>query len=220
MSRNSGIPRGRFITFEGGEGSGKSTQLARLKDTLEARGVAAEATREPGGTPGAEAIRALLVAGETGRWDAGTETLLHVAARRDHIVRRIAPALEAGRWVLCDRFIDSTMVYQGYAQGFDREAIARIHDLILPPLRPDLTLMLDLPVEAGLDRAGRRGTGEDRYERMTLDFHHRVRDGFRAIARDEPARCRLIDASGEVDAVARAVEAAVSEAFFAEGPSS
>ncbi len=205
---------GRFITFEGGEGSGKSTQIGRLAATLTERGVDVDVTREPGGTEGAEAIRGLLVSGATGRWDAATETLLHVAARRDHVEKRIRPALAAGRWVLCDRFIDSTVAYQGGGHGFDRAAIRELHDLIVPGIRPDLTLVLDVPVDVGLARANRRAGAEDRYEQMDRGFHERVRAVFREIAAAEPARCRLIDATADVDTVAAAVWDAVEAASF------
>lgn len=205
---------GRFITFEGGEGSGKSTQIKRLAAALEGRGIAFDVTREPGGTEGAEAIRQLLVSGATGRWDAATETLLHVAARRDHVEKRIRPALAAGRWVLCDRFIDSTVAYQGGGHGFDLAVIRQLHDLIIPDIRPDLTLVLDVPVDVGLGRAGARAGGEDRYEQMALGFHERVRDAFREIAGQEPDRCRLIDATRPEERVADAVWQGVEAAFL------
>ena len=200
----------RFITFEGGEGAGKSTQAALLADALRARGLEVLATREPGGSTGAEAIRELLVRGEPGRWDALSETLLHFAARRDHFVTTIEPALARGAWVVCDRFADSTMAYQGHGLGVERETVAGLYRAVLGDFAPDLTIILDLPVEEGLARASKRG-GDDRYERMDAAFHQRLRDGFLAIAGAAPERCAVIDARGDVDAVHAAVLAVVKE---------
>ena len=200
--------RGRFITVEGGEGVGKSTQVGRLTDALRERGIIALGTREPGGSPGAEDIRQLLVTGATGRWDALTEALLHFAARRDHLVTTVWPALERGEWVVSDRFADSTVAYQGYAHGLDRETIARLYALVVGKFVPDLTIILDAPVALGLARASERG-GDDRYERMDVAFHERLRAGFLEIARDEPERCVVIDASTDPDAVHRAMLSAV-----------
>lgn len=200
MSR--GQRRGRFITFEGGEGAGKSTQIRLLASRLTERGLDVRVTREPGGTEGAERIRKLLVEGEIGAWTPLTEALLHYAARREHVVRVVEPALAAGAWVLSDRFADSTRAYQGWGHGLGVAAIDRLHRLALGAFRPDLTLILDLPIATGLARAAvRRGT-ETRYERMALDFHARVRRGFRAIARAEPRRCALVDARADIDVVA------------------
>lgn len=205
------MAKGRFITLEGGEGAGKSTQLRLLAQALADRGIDTLLTREPGGSPGAEQIRALLVSGDTGRWGPVTEALLHTAARRDHLERAVWPALEAGRWVLCDRFFDSTMAYQGYGLGLDRDLIAGLQRTALGDFRPDLTLILDLPVGQGLSRAAARHGGEDRYERMATDFHHRLRDGFLDIARREPDRCAVVDAAQPVEAVHTAILAAVNE---------
>lgn len=206
--------RGRFITLEGGEGAGKSTQLRRLADSLRvslrARGVELVTTREPGGSPGAEEIRGLLVTGETGRWSATTEALLHTAARRDHLERTVWPALEAGSWVLCDRFFDSTMAYQGYGLGLGRELIETLQTAALGGFRPDLTLILDIDVETGLRRAVARHGGEDRYERMDIGFHQRLRDGFLDIARREPERCAVVDADADLDTVQARIWDAVS----------
>lgn len=201
---------GRFITFEGGEGAGKSTQLRLLAQALEARGHSVLTTREPGGSPGAEAIRALLVSGDTDRWDGLTEALLHYAARRDHLRRTILPALQAGTWVLCDRFNDSTIAYQGFGHGADRATLDTLYRMVAGGLRPDLTLILDLPVEVGLDRAGLRNGApvagsEDRYERMGQAFHERLRQGFLSIAQAEPERCAVIDASVAPEEVHAAV---------------
>jgi len=199
------MTRGRFITLEGGEGAGKSTQIRLLADALSACGIDVVLTREPGGSQGAEEIRALLVSGETGRWGPITEALLHTAARRDHLERTVWPALDAGRWVICDRFFDSTMAYQGYGLGLGRDLIAALQATALGDFRPDLTLILDLPVETGLFRANARRGGEDRYERMDLDFHRRLRDGFLDIAKREPTRCAVIDAAHPVESVQAAI---------------
>jgi dTMP kinase len=202
------VTRGRFITFEGGEGAGKSTQLKRLVARLQAAGRDVVATREPGGSPGAESIRELVLNGAADRWSPVTETLLMYAARRDHIERVIRPALERGAWVVCDRFADSTRAYQGAAGGTSPDLIAAMETHILEDTRPDLTLVFDLSPEAGLERAQSRG-GEMRFESKGLAFHQRLRDGFLAIARAEPDRCALIDASGSIDEVEAQVNAAV-----------
>jgi len=205
-----GLSRGRFITLEGGEGAGKTTQVRLLVEALRAAGIDAIATREPGGAPGAERIRDLLVSGATDRWDPLTETLLHVAARREHVARMIAPALERGAWVVSDRFADSTMAYQGYGQGVPRATVEALHAAALGDLHPDLTLILDLPADAGLARAQARGDAATRYERMGADFHRRLRDGFLDIARREPARCAVLDATGDVETVQRRIRDAVA----------
>jgi dTMP kinase len=204
------VAPGKFITLEGGEGAGKSTQVVRLVAMLERAGIAALATREPGGSPGAEAIRTLLLEGESERWDATSETLLFFAARRDHIARTIRPTLEAGRWVVCDRFTDSTIAYQGYGRGLPLNELAALRRFGLGDFRPDLTLILDLPVAEGLARAASRPGSADRFERLDHSFHQRLRDGFLAIAEAEPGRCVVIDASGDVEAVHRSIIAAVS----------
>jgi dTMP kinase len=193
--------RGRFITFEGGEGAGKSTQLRLLAERLREEGLMVVTTREPGGSTGAESIRALLVSGDTDRWDGVTEALLHFAARRDHLVKTVWPALERGAWVLCDRFADSTLAYQGFGHGLDPEIIASLYRVAVGHFAPDLTLVLDLPVEKGLERAGIRGGAEDRYERMGLGFHQRLRQGFLGIAQSNPMRCAVIDADQGADKV-------------------
>jgi dTMP kinase len=203
------VTRGRFITFEGGEGAGKSTQLKRLVERLRAPGLEVVATREPGGSPGAEAIRELVLNGAADRWSPVTETLLMYAARRDHIERVIAPALARGAWVVCDRFADSTRAYQGAGGGTDPALIAALEAQVLGETRPDLTLIFDIPPEAGLQRAQARG-GEMRFESKGLTFHRQLREGFLAIVRDEPERCALIDATGSMDAVAAAVWSAVN----------
>lgn len=201
--------RGRFITLEGGEGAGKTTQRAALAALVRATGREVVETREPGGEAGAEAIRALLVGGEPGRWEPLAETLLHYAARAQHVARVITPALARGAWVISDRFADSTAVYQGAGQGVDAATIGAIAAATLKGFAPDLTLILDIPVAAGLARAGRRGE-TNRYERFDGEFHARIRAGFLAIAAAEPARCAVIDASAEAAAVTDAIRQAVS----------
>lgn len=210
------MKRGRFITLEGGEGAGKSTQIKLLQNALEANGLRVLVTREPGGSEGGEEIRNLLVNGETHRWEPLTEALLNYAARHEHLQKVILPALQDGAWVLCDRFADSTMAYQGYGHRMNREVIRRLHRLVVGEVAPDLTLIFDLPVDEGLKRAGVRGTGEDRYERMGVEFHQRLRDGFLDIAKKEPVRCALIDATGDIGAVAMAVTAEVSQRLKVE----
>ena len=199
-----------FITFEGGEGAGKSTQVRRLALALEEQGHKAMVTREPGGSPGAEHIRSLIVYGDTDKWTPLTETLLVFAARADHLERTIRPALKRGQWVICDRFVDSTFAYQGIGQGVNAGTIAELRDLVVGRDMPALTLILDLSVETGLERAGKRDHDEDRFERMGDDFHQRLRQAFLDIAAAEPERCVVIDASQDEDAVAAAVWQAVS----------
>ena len=202
---------GKFITLEGGEGAGKSTQVSRLAARLESAGHTVCITREPGGAPGAEAIRELLVTGDPERWDAATETLLHYAARRSHLTDTIRPALARGEWVVCDRFADSTLAYQGYVGGVDKGFISEIYAQVAGDLTPDLTLILDLPPEVGLARAQARGEGEDRYERMGLNFHQRLRAAFLEIAAKEPERCMVVDADGDIETVAARIKSAVED---------
>lgn len=211
------MARGKLITFEGGEGVGKSTQIVRLAEALKLAGTEPVITREPGGSQGAEEIRHLLVTGATHRWDAVTETLLVFAARRDHLVRKILPTLVDGRWVLCDRFTDSTLAYQGYGHGVDRDQIDVLHKMVCGFLRPDLTLILDLPVETGLARAGARraAAGETgasaRFEQLDFKFHNRVREGFLDIASRDTKRCVVIEAAGKPETIERAIRRAVAE---------
>jgi dTMP kinase len=194
----------RFITLEGGEGAGKSTQVKRLAARLVERGHHVTLTREPGGAPGAEIIRNLLVTGEIGRWTPLAETLLHFAAREEHLTHTIRPALTRGDWVICDRFIDSTFAYQGVAQGLQRETIAALGKIVVGADMPGLTLILDLPVDVGLARACKRG-GEDRYERMGSAFHETLRHAFLDIAKAQPERCLVIDAAVDEEEVARQI---------------
>jgi dTMP kinase len=203
------VARGRFITLEGGEGAGKSTQARRLAERLIGRGHSVVVTREPGGSPGAETIRELLVTGQTDRWSPITETLLMYAARRDHIERTVAPALEAGDWVVSDRFADSTRAYQGAGGGAPASLIQTLERHVLGETRPDLTLILDLPVDVGLARTMARNHAETRFEAKGAAFHQRLREGFLAIARVEADRCVVVDASAPVDQVEAAIWAAV-----------
>lgn len=209
------IPRGKFITFEGGEGSGKTTQIALLRDHLEMQGLPVLCTREPGGTPDAEAIRALLLTGATCRFDPMTELLLMFASRRDHLVKKIWPALAAGTWVLCDRFADSSMAYQGYGQGLGQEVVQGMYDLVVGTFKPDLTFILDIDPSEGLARAKPRNdttTNEDRFERMGDAFHQKIRQAFLDIAAQNPDRCVLLDASGDIAALQGKLVAALGEA--------
>jgi dTMP kinase len=204
---------GHFITLEGGEGAGKSTQVKHLAAALAEKGIATLITREPGGSPGAEEIRTLLVNGAPGRWDALTETLLVYAARADHVKHTIGPALLAGKWVISDRFTDSTYAYQGAGRGLARETIRRIDSVVLDDFGPDFTLVLDLDVETGLARAGKRGPAESRFENFDRDFHEKLRQGFVDIVRRNPDRCVVIDAAQGENDVAAAIWAAVSNRF-------
>ena len=204
---------GRFISLEGGEGTGKSTQTRRLAARLRERGIETVLTREPGGSPGAEQIRKLVVEGDGGRWTPITETLLVYAARADHVARTIGPALAKGAWVITDRFSDSTYAYQGAGRGVPRETIRRIDAAVMDDFRPDLTLVLDLPVEVGLARALGRGGTETRFEKLDRDFHERMRTAFQDIVRKQPERCRLIDATGDEEAVATTIWDAVRARF-------
>ena len=211
------MTRGRFISFEGGEGAGKSTQVKRLAARLEAQGREVVMTREPGGSPGAESIRDLVLRGDADRWSPVTETLLMYASRRDHIERVIRPALARGAWVVCDRFADSTRAYQGAAGGTDPGLITALETYILEDIRPDLTLVFDLPADVGLARAHARAGAEMRFESKGMAFHERLREGFQAIAAAEPDRCVVIDAAADMDSVEQAVWAAVTERLAANG---
>ncbi|MBF9031003.1 dTMP kinase [Rhodobacterales bacterium HKCCE3408] len=199
---------GLFVSLEGIDGSGKSTQGRRLAAALEAEGHAVTLTREPGGAPGAEAIRRLLVEGDPDRWSPETEILLFTAARRDHLEKVIRPALSEGRVVVTDRFADSTRIYQGATRGDLRGLVDDIHDRVIG-IDPDLTLILDMDPQVSLNRGLARGSGEDRYEEFGLDFQARLRDGFRALAREFPDRCVLIDAEKPEADVAESILAAV-----------
>ncbi len=201
MANVTAVTGGFFITFEGGEGAGKSTQARRLAERLRLAGRTVTLTREPGGSAGAEAIRALLVSGDAERWSPISETLLMYAARRDHIERTIVPALARGEVVICDRFLDSTRAYQGAAGGAPGELIAALEQAVVGKVMPDLTIVFDLPVDVGLARAAARGEGEARFESKGREFHERLRAAYLAIAEAEPGRCQPIDADGDLATV-------------------
>ena len=209
--------RGRFITFEGGEGSGKSTQIKALAQRLDAAKLRTIVTREPGGSPGAEIIRHLVLSGMGKLLGADAETLLFAAARDDHVRSVIKPALNQGIWVLCDRFSDSTRAYQGSLGNVAPEVLNAMERVTIGDLKPDLTIILDVPVEVGMQRAAvRRGSGApDRFEAEDIKFHQQLRDAYRQIAAAEPQRCVLIDADADTATVAAAVWAAVRDRLFA-----
>ena len=209
--------RGRFISFEGGEGSGKSTHIRILAERLDAAKVRAIVTREPGGSPGAEIIRHLLLSGMGKLLGPDAETLLFAAARDDHVRTVIKPALSQGVWVLCDRFSDSTRAYQGRLGKVAPEIMNAMERVTIGDLKPDLTLILDVPVEVGMQRAAaRRGGGvPDRFEAEDVKFHQQLREAYREIAADEPKRCVLIDANADANTVAASVWAALRDRFFA-----
>ncbi len=200
---------GLFLSFEGIDGSGKSTQTRGLAERLRAMGHSVTLTREPGGSPGAEEIRRLVLEGATDRWSAETEILLFTAARRDHLEKTIRPALLRGDVVICDRFADSTRVFQGLTRGDLTETVNRLHDLMIG-VEPDLTLLIDLSPEEGLRRATARQGKEMRFEDMGLDFQIRARAGFLALAKADPGRFRLIDGAQPPDQVGQAILAAVT----------
>jgi dTMP kinase len=203
--------RGRFITLEGGEGAGKSTQAQRLADHLQSLGLRVLLTREPGGSAGAEIIRQVLLSGAAKPLGAETEAVLFAAAREDHVKCAIEPALAAGKWVVCDRFVDSTRVYQGALGKVDARFIRGLERISIGELVPDITLVLDLPVDEGLKRlAGRRGNAEpDRFEAEDPKFHKRLRDAYLALAEQEPERCVVIDADKSVRRIAKEIWAVV-----------
>jgi dTMP kinase len=209
------VTTGRFITLEGGEGAGKTTQSALLEQALATKGIAVLRTREPGGSPGAEFLRGILLGGAI-EWSARAETLLHFAARAEHVAKTIEPALTAGTWVICDRFFDSTLAYQGYGQGTDRAFIAALIGLL--GVVPDLTIVLDVPEMVASERIRRRGGDADRYQRLDEAFHRRVRQGFRDIAAASPDRCVLLAASGNTQAVHTAIMAAVTTRLSKPAP--
>ncbi len=201
---------GKFITFEGGEGAGKSTQIALLASALNTLDLPVTITREPGGSAGAEIIRDLLL-NPTSNWDAPTEALLHFAARADHYTTLIRPALNRGDWVLSDRFADSTRAYQGYGLGLELEAIEILYQISLGDVEPDLTIILDIPVEIGMSRINSSTDKPDRYEQMDTDFHQRLRLGFLEIAKNNPERCVVVDAVSDIHTVNLQISNCVSE---------
>lgn len=213
--------KGVFITLEGGDGTGKSTQIRLLAAALAAAGIDAVTTREPGGTPQAERIRNLLLQRDSGNFDPLTEAMLMFSARREHLVNKIWPSMEAGQWVISDRFADSTRAFQGYGMGLDAGLIEKLYTLVAGDFQPDLTLIFDIEPEAGLARSMKHmsqtanvtESTEDRYERMGLAFHTRLREGFLSIAKQNPQRCVVIDAAQDIQAVHRRVLDIVTQRF-------
>jgi dTMP kinase len=206
--------RPRFITFEGGEGAGKSTQIKLLAQAMAAAAIDSLVTREPGGSQGGEAIRGLVVSGAVDAWIPETESLLFMTARFDHLTTKIKPALANGTWVLCDRFYDSTYVYQGMAKCVGGAWLDQLYRLLFANAEPDLTLLLDLPPTVGLARADKRGNvAESRFEQMALDFHEQLRAGFLKLAADHPERITTIDATGTASQVHAAIIATVNQRF-------
>ena len=205
------MTRGTFITFEGGEGAGKSTQAKRLAAFLRGRGLDVIETREVGGAPTAESIRDLWLKPAEGTWDALTELLLVMAARREHLVKTVWPALERGAWVVCDRFVDSSRAYQGIGLGLGLDVVDKIYDTIAPNFAPDVTLLLDMPVDESLARVASRGGQDDRYQQKDKTFHQKLRDSFLMLAKQP--RFDVIDASRDADAVTDAIKLAVGRRF-------
>jgi dTMP kinase len=205
--------RGRFITFEGGEGTGKSTHAGLLAARLRSFGIVVNLTREPGGTPGAEIMRYILLSGAVKSLGPNVEAMLFAAARDDHLTSLIRPALDRGRWVVCDRFADSTRIYQGVVGTVDPRTIRAMERIIVGSTKPDLTFILDVPAKEGMRRAAqRRGGGDiDRFEAETLAFHEKLRDGFLTLAANEPDRCVLIDATLPKEEVAEQIWRVVSK---------
>jgi len=205
--------QGKFITLEGGEGSGKSTQVRLLTDYLRKKGLEVVPTREVGGAPSAEAIRDLWLAPKDGYWDPLTELLLIMAARREHLVKTVFPALKRGAWVISDRFADSTRAYQGIGLGLGLDLVEEIYRRIAPNFEPDLTLLLDLPVDASLTRMVKRGGEDDRYQQRNVGFHQKLRDAYLDLAKNNATRFRIIDAAQDEPKVAEAIAQAVRERF-------
>ena len=207
------MTNGKFITLEGGEGAGKSTQVKLLGDFLRGKGIEVVQTREVGGSPSAEAIRELWLLKGEGYWDAYSELLLIMAARREHLTKKIFPALARGAWVISDRFADSTRAYQGIGLGLGLETVEELYRRIAPDFEPDLTLLLDLSVEAGLSRMTARGGQDDRYQQKDKSFHQTLRDAYGVLAQKYAHRFRVVDASGNVEIVAEAIEKTVRGRF-------
>lgn len=207
------MERGKFITFEGGEGAGKTTQAERIVDALGAAGIETLLTREPGGTFGAEAIRELVLTGSHDRWSGMTELLLMYAARLDHVEKLIKPALERGVWVICDRFSDSSMAYQGYARGLGPERVAAVHDAVMNGFKPDLTILFDIDPILAQKRVETRGEDLSRFDTEELDFHKKLRTAFQQIAEENADRFHTVDAASSRDAIATQIRHAVMQKF-------
>ncbi|MEH6524915.1 MAG: dTMP kinase [Sneathiella sp.] len=206
---------GKFITLEGGDGSGKSTQARMLGDYLTGQSIKNLLTREPGGAPGADEIRELILTGEPDRWDAVAETLLFYASRRNHLRLTVWPALKKGYWVLSDRFADSTMAYQGYGNQLGEDVVRKVHDFAVGDFEPDLTFIFDMPAEEGLRRTDDRLHNEDRFEKMDIAFHERLRDGFLDIAEKNKDRCVVIDATKPIDTIQAELRRVIRERLLA-----
>lgn len=206
-----------FITLEGGEGTGKSTQIKLLSAWLSDNGVEHVCTREPGGAPGAEEIRTMVLTGDVDRWTPMTEVLLYTASRSDHVERVIVPSIESGKWVLCDRFADSSVAYQGAGRGVGVQRVKDLQRLVLGDLKPDLTLILDIPIEVGLKRAmsreGDKAVKEDRIERMGKSLHEQSRDVFMEIAAEEPERCVVVNANKSIDELQQDLRTIITNRF-------
>ncbi|MDR3424996.1 MAG: dTMP kinase [Alphaproteobacteria bacterium] len=207
------MTRGKFITLEGGEGAGKSTQVKHLADFLRGAGIDVVLTREVGGSFSAEAIRDLWLTQADGHWDAWTELLLIMAARREHLVKTVFPALDRGAWVISDRFADSTRAYQGIGLGLGVDTVNEVYRLIAKDFEPDLTLLLDLPVEIGFARVTKRCGPDDRYQQKNMDFHQKLREAYLALAQKYAQRFRVVDASRDANAVAAEIEKIVRGHF-------
>jgi dTMP kinase len=207
------MTQGKFITLEGGEGAGKSTQVKKLAEFLRGKGMDVVQTREVGGAPSAEAIRELWLTKGEGYWDPLSELLLIMAARREHLVKTVFPALARGAWVISDRFADSTRAYQGIGLGLSLDVVEEFYRRIAPDFEPDMTLLLDLPVETGLVRMAARGGQDDRYQQKDKIFHKTLRDAYLSLARTYAHRFRIVDASGDAVTVAVSIAHIIGEAF-------
>jgi len=211
------VKKGIFITLEGGEGTGKSTQIGLLHQALSCAGAPSLTTREPGGTDQAERIRTLLLQRDSGAFDPLTEALLLFAARREHLVNKIWPALEKGQWVISDRFADSSRAFQGYGMNLDMQVIENLYRMVAGEFQPNLTFIFDFDPEIGVRRSLQKslwaGTTEDRYEQMKIDFHHRVRKGFLEIAKKFPGRCVIIDAAQDIQTIHRQILQVIRSRF-------
>ncbi|MEH6477138.1 MAG: dTMP kinase [Sneathiella sp.] len=205
---------GKFITLEGGDGSGKSTQAKQLAAFLEEQGKEVVLTREPGGAPGSDDIRQLILTGDPDRWDVIGETLLFYASRRNHLRLTIWPALAAGKWVISDRFADSTMAYQGYGNQMDLDDVQKIHDVTVGDFEPDLTYILDIDVKAGLNRTQGRNHDEDRFERMDLSVHERMREGFFQIAKENSHRCVIVNSDRDIEDIQTEMRNILKDRYF------
>ncbi len=204
---------GKFITLEGGDGTGKSTQARLLSEFLEQNNVKPLLTREPGGAPGSDEVRELILTGDPDRWDAVGETLLFYASRRNHLRLTVWPALERGEWVISDRFADSTIAYQGYGKQLGVDQVMKVHEVTVGDFEPDLTFILDIDVKTGLARTQGREHNEDRFERMEIEFHERMREGFLEIAKQHPNRCVIINADQDIESVQKDMRAVLKDRY-------